>query len=341
MARGPRESQWLVLRRCLAIIRRVQQGPTDWRGLVEAVLTAEPEAYGPRQEEAGPDLLYDDLARIRQNLGIEIKADPRTKEYAIVDTALPLLDLPDQDLATIAWLEQTFHPHSPQHEAVWSLLERLRFYLASDRRRVIEQQRTALIVELGPLDEDQILPEVEAALMEALVRRRRVELEYISAEDESGQPRRHVADFYEPPRFEASLGHYYLLGWCHYRVGPEGRSEVNAYRAYRLGRIRQVKLLPNHLQPSPPLAKTYQVMYVLTPTVARQGVTRRRWIDIKSIDRHADGSATVSGTTDTLFFAMQELLHYRYHCQVLGGPELLAEMQETVKKMAASYNSEE
>ncbi len=31
-------SQWLVIRRCLAIVRRVQRGPTGWRGLVEAVL---------------------------------------------------------------------------------------------------------------------------------------------------------------------------------------------------------------------------------------------------------------------------------------------------------------
>lgn len=235
----------------------------------------------------------------------------RRYEYTLVDTALPLLDLPDQDLATLAWLEQTFHPTSPQHEAVGSLLERLRFYLAPERRRVIEQQRTALIVELGPLDEDQISPEVEASLMEALTWRRRVELAYVSAEGESDDPRRHVVDFYEPPRFEAALGHYYLLGWCHYRVGPEGRRDINAYRAYRLGRIRQVELLPNHLQPSPPLAKTYQVVYALTPTAARQGVTRRR---------------------------LQELLHYRYHCRVLGGPELLAEMQETIKKMAASYS---
>jgi len=37
MPRGKRESHWLVIRRCLAIVRRVQRGPACWEELVEAV----------------------------------------------------------------------------------------------------------------------------------------------------------------------------------------------------------------------------------------------------------------------------------------------------------------
>jgi hypothetical protein len=39
MERGNRESTWLIVARCLAIIRRVRQGPPpdDWQGLVETV----------------------------------------------------------------------------------------------------------------------------------------------------------------------------------------------------------------------------------------------------------------------------------------------------------------
>lgn len=338
MSRGRRESQWLVIRRCLAIIRRVQRGPTDWWGLVEAVLEQEgPEAYGQTEGRALRKRLHRDLEHIRTSLRIELTFDRATGEYVIRDAELPLLDLPDEDLVIIAWLEQTFHPHSPRHKEVTGFLERLRFYLSPERRKQIEQQRAALILELGQQDEDQILSQVEAGLQQALARRCRVEFDYFSPQNPHKQPRRHVVDIYEPPRFEASLGHYYVRGWCHYSVGPTDRLEVNGYIAYRLGRIRNLRLLSQKLPPTPPPARRYKVVYALTPVVARQGITRRRWTDIETIERHGDDSATVYGTTDTLFFALQELMHYRHNCRVLGGPEILAEMQKTIQKMAALY----
>lgn len=337
MPHGTRESDWLVIRRCLAIIRRIQHEPAQWQELVEAVLQVEPNAYGHSEGQALRKRFYRDLDRIRQSLYIDLRADPRTKQYTIRDTELPLLDLPNEDLTTIAWLEQTFQPHSPRHQEVKKFLDRLRFYLSPERRLQIEQQRAALILELGQQDEDQILPEVEAGLQQALARRCRVEFDYLSPQNPEGQPRCHVVDIYEPPRFEASSGHYYVRGWCHYNLGPTDRLEVNSYIAYRLGRINNLKILSNKLLPTPPLAKRYKVIYQLTPEVARQGITRRRWIDIETVEPHDDSSATIYGSTDTRFFALQELMHYRYNCRVLGGPEILAEMQETVQKMADLY----
>lgn len=38
MTRGRRESQWLVMRRCLAIIRRAQRRAASREELIEAVL---------------------------------------------------------------------------------------------------------------------------------------------------------------------------------------------------------------------------------------------------------------------------------------------------------------
>ena len=74
---------------------------------------------------------------------------PGHGEYFFRDVELPLLDLPDEDLTTLAWLEQTFQPNSPQHNAVTGLLERLRLYLSPERRGQIERQRAALILQLG------------------------------------------------------------------------------------------------------------------------------------------------------------------------------------------------
>lgn len=339
MAYGLRDSQWHVLRRCLAIIRRVQRGPTDWRGLVEAVLHEEPGAYGQKDDLARLDLLHDDLNRIRHKLFIDIRADPRTKEYFIKGLERTLLDLPADDIATLAWLEQAFGPNSPRHEAVQQFLGRLRFYLSDERRRELERQRTALILELGQQDDDRLSPEVELKLQEALARRLQVEFDYLSPQNETGQPRRHVVDIFEPPRFEATLGHYYVRGWCHYNAGQAEWFDVGAYVPYRLGRMSNLRFTSNRLPASPPQAKRYQVEYWLSAKIARQGVTRRRWIDIETVEPQADESVIVHGVSDDVFFAVQELMHYRHHCQVRGGPEVLARMQETVQKMADLYKT--
>ncbi len=337
MARGKRESQWLALRRCLAIIRRTQQGPTDWQGLVEAVLAeVDPEAYGPQPEQSAPDLLHDDLARIRNALQIDIRADRRTREYFLRDSDTPLLDLPDEDLATLAWLEQTFNPNSPKYREVQAFLKRLQSYLAPARRQLIEQHRTALVLDLGQRDEDRILPEVEAGLNQALARRRRVELEYKSPQQADDHPRRHVVDIYEPAYFDTERGHYYLYGWCHYAVGPTGRDTVEDYLLYRLGRIGQVKILPDKLPMTPPTPRRYEVVYRLAKDIARYGVTYRRWINIDRIEEQEAGPV-IYGTTTNLFSAVQELMHYRHKCQVLGGPEMVTRMKETVRKMADLY----
>jgi len=63
MTRGPRESTWLVLSRCLAIIRRVQRGPATWRDLVQAVRQeVGEEAYGAASGKALHRRVVNDLA---------------------------------------------------------------------------------------------------------------------------------------------------------------------------------------------------------------------------------------------------------------------------------------
>lgn len=342
MARGFREGQWLILRRCLAIIRRVQQGPADWQGLVEAVLEQEgPAGYGQTEGKALHKRLHRDLDRIRRELGIQLYADRSRGEYVIREATLPLLDLPDEDLATLAWLEQTFDSNSPQHREVRSLLGRLRFYLAPERRLKLEQHRIALVVDLGQRDEDIIAPEVEAGLTRALASRRRVEFDYLSPQYEDGQPRRHVVDIFEPPYFDTIRGHYYLRGWCDYIATATGSTGVGGYIDYRLGRIRNLQLLSQKLPPSPPLTKQYTVTYWLAPEIARSGVSLRRRITIKRTEPQADQSMIVYGTTENIFWAVQELMHYRHNCRVLGGPEMLKEMQGTVQKMAQLYAERE
>lgn len=337
MARGKRESAWLVIRRCLAIIHRAQRGPASRDQLIKAVLAQEgAEAYGEVEGEALYRRFENDLQRIRRILTVDLYFDRREGGYVIRDTWRPLLDLPDEDLATIAWLEETFSLDSPQHDEVHALLGRLRMYLGTERLATLERCRTALAMDLRQRDEDHIRSAVWKGLTKALMERRRIELTYLSPRYEDGQPRRLVVEPYRR-YFDTMRGHYYLHAYCIRVDGPGGCEEPRCYHTYRLGRILELTVLPHKMSPVPPRAPCYAVEYELAARVSRLGVTRHPWIKIKDIEQRADGSAVVQGETESLFWAVQTLLHYGASCRVLGGSEMVRETRRVVKEMAEIY----
>jgi len=340
-ARGQRESDWLVVRRCLALVRRAWQGPATWQALLAAVLAQEgTEAYGAGSEARQRLRLEKDLERIRNHLGVDLRFDRELGGYAVGDAALALLDLPDQDLATIAWLAQTFTPDSPQHRQVQALLGRLQQALPEARRAEIERRHTALALDLAQRDDDDIPAALWNALTRALVGRRRVEFAYRSPQHSDEAPRRHVVDPYER-YFDTARGHYYLRGWCHAVDGPKGRWLPQRYLDYRLGRMAELSVLPDKLPPSPPPLPRYPVEYELQAHIARLGVSRQRGIEIDEVERRPDGSALVRGHSEDPFLAAQALLHYGANCRVLGGAEVLARMRTMVRRMADIYGEGE
>ena len=343
MSPGKRESHWLVVRRCLAIIRRAQRGRAGREDLIKAMLAEEspgdigsPDCIEEVEKSALFRRLENDLRRIRRNLLVDVNFDRQAGGYMIRDCWTPLLDLPDRDLATIAWLEETFDLRSPQHDEVHSLLGKLRLYLGPERLAVIERSRTALALDLSQRDEDEILPAVQEKLTKALLQRRQIEFLYLSPQYEDGQPRRHVADPHER-YFDTTRGHYYLYAYCRRCEGPEGHEELNCFITYRIGRISALKVLPRKLSPVSPAAPCYQVAYELKPEIARTGTSRPRWIEVETVDHREDGSALVRGKTSNLFWAVRSLLHYGPNCRVIGGPEMAQEMREIVRKMVEMY----
>jgi len=335
--RGQRESDWLVVRRCLAIMRRALRGPATWQELLQAVVAQEgADAYGSGAASTQRRRLEKDLERIRSHLGLDLRFDRDLGGYVVGDVAIPLLDLPDDDLGTIAWLAQTFTPDSPQHREVQGLLQRLEKALARERREEIERRHTALVLDLGRRDHDDIPTAVWNGLTRALVARRRIEFTYRSPQQDDQTPRRHVVDPYER-YFDTARGHYYLRGWCYYSEGPRGVRPQNRYFDYRLGRIADLQLRPEKLPPFPPPAPQYAVEYELSPRVARFGVSRQRGIEVTGVEMRPDGSALVHGHTHDPFLAVQALLHYGPNCRVLGGPEVLERMRSTVREMGEMY----
>ncbi len=337
MVRRTRESTWLVISRCLAIIRRVQRGPATWKELVDAVRGAVgDEAYGHAEGKALRRRLENDLARIRERLGVEVRYSRQEKGYVIHSLWVPLLDLPEEDLRTIAWLGRVFDVASPYHDEVHAFLDRVVLYLGQRAARVT-RYREGLEMDLRRRDGDEISPDVMFRLERAVAEKRWVEFEYLSPQYEDGVPRRHrvapVRVYFDPGR-----GHYYLHGWCQRVAGPEGVAECQQYLYYRVGRIQKLRLLPDKAPPTLPRGRTYLVVYELAPEIARLGVTRHPEITVHEVEQREDGSAVVRGETRDLFWAVQRLLQYGAGCRVLGGPELLAEMRRVVREMAKSYD---
>lgn len=200
------------------------------------------------------------------------------------------------------------------------------------------RQREQIAVDLKRRDDDEIASDVEARIADALARRVRIAFDYYSPKNPDAQPRRHVVDPYER-YFDTQRGHYYLKGYCYYAEGPDGRDDVRSYVTYRLGRIENVQVLSNRLPPTPPPTRTYKVVYELSSEVVGESVSRQNAIDIDEVEWRDDGSVLVRGTTESIFWAVQSLMHYRHHCKLLAGPEMVHEMRKTVRQMADLYKS--
>ena len=340
MKQGKRESQWHTLRRCLAIIRRVQRGPATWQDLAEAVRRWEhPEAYRQLEGEALQNEIQRDLSRIRKNLSINIRYNRRLQSYEIrrEDTDRPLLELPDEDLTILNWLEQSFATNTPRQHEVSRFLSRLRSYLSEERFSELAHQRTLLHLDLGRRDEGHVPPELLDRLGKAVDRRCLIEVAYDSTECEPGFLERHRLRPYELPYFDTERGHYYLHAWCEHFDYQDKRVACKNYRYYRLDRVRHLEVLPTKFyEPAPPHDR-FPVKYRLSAAIARHEVNYHSTIKIEAIDPEPDGAKIITGHTTSLFWATRFLLHYGETCTVLGGQEMRREMERIVKGMAQNY----
>lgn len=333
-----RQDTGTVIRRSLAILRRMQRGPATKSDLIQAVLAAEgPDAYGGASGRALERRFEADKERLHDVLGARWDYRRSSGTYHLLDVWEPLLDLPDDALAAIPFLQETFEPDQPMHDPVQNLLSLVAGQLSPERLGDLERQRTALQVQWGQRDDDHIPADVELTLDRALLERRLVAFDYHSPAHSDGLPRRHVVEPWER-RLDSVRGHQYLRGYCRRVSGPDGEAHYHRWISYRLGRMRNLELLPQKLPPTPPSAPRFELVYRLAPRVARGGnATRQPHIDMLRTEPQADGGLVVHAETDSVWWAVRALLHYGSTCQVLGGPEVLHEMRRTVEEMARVY----
>lgn len=336
--RGARNPSWLVLQRGLAIMRRLMRGPATKAELLAAVCAAiGPDAYS-EAASAAERALKNDRAVLREKLGVEIAYDRREGVYRLDSMGdLPWLDLGDDDLAAIVTIYNVFRGSHPEAERVRAFLDRIGGLMPAERRQAVQGQRAILTIQWRELDEAPVAEQVQQILRQAISQGRRVGFNYSAAATGQRGLRYHEV---EPYGIVFRDGHYYLECFDLFSRGArDDQVTHNQHRRLRLLGIvddEMLRVLPERLPPGRRPQKRYVVRYRLAPPAVHHGVSPH-FADMQ-VEKHVDGTATVTATTHDPWDAVRTLLHYGDSCTVLGGEEVLREMRKVVVGMAKNYD---
>jgi hypothetical protein len=333
--RGDRQSEWLVIARCLAVLRRLMLGDANTSDLIAIIREYEDQAATPSDEQLH-DKMEKDIKRLRDSLHHDIQYIRAEKVYHLAQLAHPLIDLPDESLRALAFLEKTFSDAAiPYHDEVMKLLHFIRFALPEARAEQVGKIRGLLEVELNARDSKAIAPELLEKVSRACSAHHEIEFLYLSPRHIDGKPRRHRVEPYrlylEPVR------RHYMLDAFQLEISEPYQKFPNRMGSpYRLERISDLKVLPKRFVPRQLRPEGKEIIYRLAPSIARLRDIIPH-IPESQIEYLPDGSAEVYAVSYNLFNDLRGLLHYGANCQVLGGEEALAEMKKLVHGLSAMY----
>jgi predicted DNA-binding transcriptional regulator YafY len=328
------------MRRCLATLLRLQQGPATRQELLETVCQFEgEESYGHPGSAALDSRFRNDLMRLEKYFQVKVRYSKVNKGYVIVERGRPLLNLPDADLQTLAFLADTFQPDSPHVLEVQQLIDRLVDWLPTDRqqlyRKATGHQPTA---DIRLRDSEPIAPDVWAAIHEAWQARQEVQFDYLALSNETGIPRQHHIQPWD--LYFSDRGHLRLRGYCLFSDSTDSYDYYHDYVNYRLSRIvpGSVEILSRKLPAIRPHGRLKDAIFELSPTIARFGVSQRKeFVNKPKIMALDGGWVRVEGQTHDVFELARNLLYYGANCRVLGGYELLAETRTLVEGLVKIY----
>lgn len=323
-------------KRSLLILQQLLRGPKNKRALINEVNLRLPDAYAQIDDKARDRVFERDLARLRQQMGIEIRWDPGARCYALADAGAFTPELPENVLTSIAFLLETFDSSSGAYEIIAPLLQHLKNSLSSDQLRRLQRHASPLRLELRRLDESEIHPDVWEKVRFAIRQRRVIEFFYQSPRHEEQEPRQHRVEPYE---LNFERGHYYVRGYCLRWKNPAGMSGGGHTISYRLDYISAIELLKKGFTVGQRRKRLIPIRYRLAPRLWRGGVSRH-FEDMNTSEPDAAGWVTVDAKTDDLFQARRVLLAYGPLCQAIAPPELVQEITRAVQEMQGLYNLE-
>lgn len=334
-ARGDRRTKSEVFDRCYALLVRLLRGSATGAELLE-IIDSKAQEYGedlPRN--AARKRFEEDRRRLREWFYAEIEYERGYDAYTLTDIHRPLIDLPTDALRGLAFLKATFKDdESVMRAEVSALIDFVQRLLPNDRQRDLDRERGLIEVSLQPRDEDSIPDGLLEKLSYVCNQRQQLEFDYLAASNQDDIPRTHLV---EPLRcyFNEEKGHYYLQAFNLETRGPNGRHTQSEVRDYRIGRISNPCVLPTHFPENKRRLPRYELIYELTPRVARRGVTTH--FPESVVYQQPDGGAIVHAVSLNLFNDLRRLLHYGSNCRVTGGKEAVKEMRAIVSALHQRY----
>jgi predicted DNA-binding transcriptional regulator YafY len=187
---GTKRSSRLTFRRRLLLVRLLLRSPLSAAELIAAV---HDELGDEGYPEAAESALKHDFDALKGEYGCQIRYQRSTQQYVLKDLGdLALLDLPDQCMEALAFLEASFPAGAalPEHSYIRDLVERVTALLPADRRDMPSRQRAAIRLQLPESPSESMDAATLATVRRAVARRQELQFEYLSTFD-ADMPRRH------------------------------------------------------------------------------------------------------------------------------------------------------
>lgn len=316
-----------AVRRRKALLTLLHKGPQSYDDLIAALDRAQLFLYD-REDE--PEVIarqqrYQfrrDLRTLR--LHYQIEFDKKNKAYSLLETPFGL-SLSQKHVAAFALALHTFQNMTiPYTHDVQDLFAFLLSRLPDDQQKAIIEQRRAINIEFHEkTDYSQLDPSTLNEIEKAILRGQQLEFTYRSPRQ--GKAIRHVI---EPRPLQAKNGHIYLYGWS-----IDYQKDLHFRLDYILPET--AKMLHTRVAQSHPSRPTYLLRYRLTPAIARNSVSEQ--FPEQEVEKHPDGSATVTAKVDDLFEVRQIMLKYGENCTVESPPELIEQLRPVAVHFARTY----
>ncbi len=239
------------------------------------------------------------------------------------------LPLEENLLGTFATLMDTFTESSLLHaDEIRTLLTFLLQRLSPEFQKVVNQRRRSFHIDLQETTDYQNAdPETVQRIELAIQQSRQLQLLYRAPRHE-----KEYIHTIEPRSLVFKDGHIYLLGWHLYK-----QNETR----FRLDYIvpGSAVILNTRSVPERPPRPFYVLRYHLSFLIARHSVSNH--FPGQEVQKHPDGSATVTAQVPNLFDARRILLSYGEQCTVLGPPELIKQMRVVARHYQTYLTVEE
>ncbi len=271
---------------------------------------------------------------------IPITFDRARRAYTLPEKSkwvFPIAELTPEDALALALMRAvTAKGGMPQHGAVLSTLDKLTGFLPPALRLLFTEAAEGL--DGGRLVRDYSDVPMDVLRLAAQARET-VEIEYQSLQSGERAWRR-----VDPYQVAARDGQFWELhGWCHRRqevrtfaldgvMGVRGTGEAFTLREQEWAAFTSALGIVGGLRGGAQVV----VRVTFDPHVAPYAL-RRTWPDGLAAERQQDGTALLTGTAQGTAGLLVELLRWRRHAHVEGGPELLAAMRAEVQAMSALY----